>query len=192
MNIQEYKYDFELSSKRKIFLLLHQVLPNIDVINLIYQMKDDSEDEEVRLYHGLCPRNVKTIGTWIPKDINGNFKILKLNETMLLNASILTLIMDKGFICSFHYNASDYHQIEINEMDNGNWFAVAPNINENPPLHRKIKVMNILYDSIPLLVDELYKRIHTTYLDYLNNDYNGFLRIAIDQNDVIYYPRIFG
>ena len=41
MNIPEYNYDFELSSKRKIFLWLHQVLPNIDVINLIYQMKDD-------------------------------------------------------------------------------------------------------------------------------------------------------
>ena len=31
-----YKYDFELSSKRKTLLWLYQVLPNIDIIKYIY------------------------------------------------------------------------------------------------------------------------------------------------------------
>ena len=190
MNVLSYKYDFELSSKKKIFLWLYQVLPNIDVIKDIYELKEDLELEDVKAYHGLCPRNVKTIGSWIPTKINDNYKIMKLGEDMLLNALLMKLIMDKGFICSFNYYNDDYQQIELDEIENGNWFSVVPNINENPPLHRKIKLLNIMYDSVPVVIDELYKRIHKIYLDYKNNEYNGILRIAIDQNDVLYFPRL--
>ena len=191
MNIPEYKYDFELSSKRKIFLWLHQVLPNIDVLKLIYQMKGDLEDEDNRLYHGLCPRNVKTIGSWVPTTINDNYKISKLNETMLLNALIIKMIVDKGFICNFNYNASDYTSVELSEIDHGNWYSVVPNIDDDPRLRIKIKLMNILYDTVPLLAGDMYNRLGNIYRGYLNNDYNGFVRMAIDQNDMIYIPQIY-
>jgi len=191
MNTPSYKYDFVLSSKGQTFLWLHQVIPNIDVIKLIYQMKDDLEDEDNRSYHGLCPRNVKTVGIWIPSHINDNYMISTLNERMLLNVLVMKFIMDKGFICSFHYNASDCTWQCGREIEYGNWYAVVPNINKNPPLHRKIKLMNILYDSVPLLTIDVYKRLEKIYEDYMNNEYNGVLRIAIDQNDMIYVPQIY-
>ena len=37
LNFLSYKYDFDLSSKRKIFLWLYQVIPNIDIIKDIYE-----------------------------------------------------------------------------------------------------------------------------------------------------------
>ena len=93
MDIPEYKYDFDLSSKQKFFLYMYQKIPNIDIITHIYKLKEELEDEEVKIYHGLCPRNVKTIGSWIPKDISHNFKSIKLGEIMLMNALIIKLII---------------------------------------------------------------------------------------------------
>ena len=41
----EYKYDFELSSKRRTCLWLYQILPNIDIIKEIYRLKEQLELE---------------------------------------------------------------------------------------------------------------------------------------------------
>ena len=69
--------------------------------------------------------------------------------------------MEPGFICTFHFNDKDYDQAELNEINNCNWVAVVPNINYNPTL--KIKIMNIVYDSIFLLTSVLYNKL----LDYI-------------------------
>ena len=49
---------------------MYQVLPNIDVIKHIYQFKEDLELDEIQMYHGLCPKTVKTTGIWIPRHIS--------------------------------------------------------------------------------------------------------------------------
>ena len=189
--MNSYKYDFELTSKRTIFLWLYQVLPNIDILKDIYQRKEQLEVDEVRMYHGMCPRNVMTEGVWIPAEINDNFKIMKLREDMAMNVLLMKLIMDKGFICSFHYEEANYTYIELSEIDHGNWFSVIPNVDDNPSLHRKIKVINILYDSIPLLVSDVYERLDKLYMSYQNNEYSGICRVGIDQRDMLYIPQIY-
>ena len=47
----EYKYDFELSSKGKIFLYLYQIIPNLDIIKYIYEMKDKIEELQNKLIY---------------------------------------------------------------------------------------------------------------------------------------------
>ena len=78
----EYKYDFELSSKRRTCLWLYQILPNIDIIKEIYRLKEQVELEENQIYHGLCPRNVVTTGTWIPPHISDSRNIQYLQLTL--------------------------------------------------------------------------------------------------------------
>lgn len=181
MDIPEYKYDFDLSSKKKFFLYMYQKIPNIDIIIHIYKLKEELEDEDIRVDYGLLPPII---------EINDS----KLQETfnpMKLNTMLIKLIIDKGFICSFTYCKDDYHVIEINEINNGNWFSVISNINTNPPLKLKLKLMNILYDEVPLLVTDIYDKLNKIYLNYLNNDYNGYFRLGIDQNNKIYIPLLY-
>ena len=110
---------------------------------------------------------------------------------MLMNALIIKLIIDRGFICSFTYCKDDYHVIEINEIENGNWFSVISNINTNPPLKLKLKLMNILYDEVPLLVTDIYDKLNKIYMNYLNNDHNDYFRLGIDQNNKVYLPLLY-
>jgi len=177
-----YKYDFELSSKQKTFLWLYQVLPNVDVINEIYKLKDELEDEDVRIQHGLLSPTVIIINDNNIQDI---FNPQKLN-TMLIK-----LIVDEGFMCSFFYNEFNYTTIELEEINVGNWFSVVRNINLHPPLKDKLKIVNILYNSIPLLITDVYDKLYKIYLYYLNNDNNGYFRLGIDQNDKIYFPLLY-
>ena len=80
--VPEYKYDYELSSKRKTFLWLYQVLPSIDIIKYIYEIKENLEREDNMAYHGFCPRNVKIMGVWPPQEINDSWKIMNLKDVM--------------------------------------------------------------------------------------------------------------
>ena len=42
---------------------------HIDMIKRIYKLKEEMEHEDTLSYYGLCPRNVKIMGVWLPKKL---------------------------------------------------------------------------------------------------------------------------
>lgn len=178
-----YKYDFELSSKRKTFLWLYQVIPNIDIIKYIYLLKEHSELEDTRMYYGVCPSYIT-----VPR-MKHTWKEFVFSDRMKLTSLFMKLIMEPGFICTFHFNDKDYDQVELNEINNCNWVAVVPNINYNPTLQEKIKIMNVVYDSIFLLTSELYNKLLGLHY-WFKHTYgqHNIFRIGYDQQGGLYIP----
>ena len=184
MNTLIYKYDFELSSKRKIFLWLYQIIPNIDIIKYIYQLKEELDLYENQLYHGLCPKNIMTTGKWIPIGCNQS---LTIPNKMKNNVMLMKFIMKSGFICSFIFNANKYSNLDIEEICYGNWFSVIPNINLNPSIKGKIKCINKIFEMEPYLQEDILIRLNKVYQYYPNNT---ICRIGFDQNYNYYIPNI--
>jgi len=164
--VPSYKYDYELSSKQRIFLYLYQVIPIIDLLKDIYTLKEESEVEDNQIYHGMCPRYIKTTGAWIPRCINNSFKIYQLKENLLLSAKFMKYIMEPGFICELSINREDYLDIELEEIDFGNWISVAHNVNTEPSYLSRIHAMNQLYDEVPLPIVYLVERLEEIYSQY--------------------------
>jgi len=183
-----YKYDFELSSKRRTFLWLYQVLPNIDLIKEIYKLKENSELEDIKSYHGLCPRYIKSSCSWKPRYINDHFKIMNLREQMNANTLFMKLIMDDGFICEFEMNDSIYDRDQLKLIREGGWSFIIPDINYKPSLRRKIQCMNLMMDKLPSLSITNYVSIKRLYTIYINNDTNYHSLLGIDQKNRIYVP----
>mgnify|MGYP000011617854 FL=1 len=183
-----YKYDFELSSKRKIFLWLYQVLPNIDIIKYIYQLKEVSELDYNQIYHGLCPKHVTTCGKWIPVNINNNYKIMTIENKMKINAILMKIIMKPGFIGSFTYKEEDYCNIELNEIDFGNWFSVVPNINFKPLLKDKINCIETILKEEPYVSEDICIKLNHLCDLFSNNE---IMRIGFDQYGNYYLPSIY-
>ena len=188
--MMSYKYDFELPSKRRTFLWLYQVLPNIDLIKEIYKLKEDSELEEIQSYHGLCPRHIKTEGTWIPPKINNNFKITSIRDVMKLNVLSMKLIQEEGLISIFVMDIEDYTEEELEEINYGNWISVVPNVNLCPTLQTRINVINLIYSSILCLVEDLFINLTRLYHLYKNAHGINVYGIGCDQNNNLYMPFI--
>jgi len=180
-----YKYDFELSSKRKFFLWLYQILPNIDIIKDIYQLKEESELEDNQIYHGLCPKHVTTCGKWIPVNINPGYKIMTIEHKMKLNAILMKVIMAPGFICCFNYLKEEYDEVELNEIDFGNWVSVVPNINVKPLLKDKLKCIETIFKEEPCTIEDICNKLHHLCISYTNNE---IVRIGFDQYGNYYLP----
>ena len=183
-----YKYDFELSSKRRIFLWLYQVLPNIDLIKEIYKLKEDSELDDIKHYHGLCPRYIKTSCPWKPRQINDHSSIMNLREQMNPTTLFMKLIVDDGFICEFELNESLYDEGQLNLIIDGGWPSIITNINYKPSIKRRIQCMNLLMYKIPLLPLTNYVWIKRLYKMYINNDTTYHSLLGIDQKNRIYAP----
>lgn len=189
----EYKYDFELSSKGRIFLYLYQVIPNLDIIKYIYEMKDNMEYDDILTYYGLCPINVKISGHWIPKHINDGWKIMNLKDIMKMNALFLKIIMKRGLICKFIL--SDDCNPEL--INNGFWeFCVNldDDINYNPSLKDKINCINSILSDTYYLQEDICKKLNNIYEYYdkfNDDDFNYLVRIGIDQYNNWYIPTIF-
>ena len=177
-----YKYDFDLSSKRKTFLWLYQVLPNIDLIKDIYKLKVESELEQARIDNGLLPAEIIAHGSFLVSTMNQQHKV------MLLNALHIKLIQEDGFICTFFMNEDHYTDYELEEINNGNWISVVPNINRNPTIKTKIKIMNLIYVSILCLVEDLYIRLNNLHNAYMNTKDHNIFRIGYDQRGALYIP----
>jgi len=186
--MMSYKYDFELSSKRRTFLWLYQVLPSIDLIRIIYKLKEECELEDVRGYHGLCPSYIRIDGSWIPKQINARLGIFNLRGQMNLNTLFMKLIMNNGFICEFKMIDSDYDINQLSMIQNGEWYILVSSINEQPSLRRRIQCINLLADRTPLLSFTEYASIKRVFELYINNDGVYRKRLGIDQLDRIYIP----
>ena len=177
-----YKYDFDLSSKRKTFLWLYQVLPNVDVINEIYKLKVESELDQARVDRGLLPAEIMVNGSLLASTIDHQHKV------MLLNALHIKLIQEDGFICTFFMEEDHYTDYELEEINNGNWISVVPNINKKPTIKTKIKIMNLIYESILCLVEDLYIRLNNLHNGYMNTYGHNIFRIGYDQRGVLYIP----
>lgn len=189
----EYKYDFELSSKRRTCLWLYQILPNIDIIKEIYRLKEQLELEENQIYHGLCPRNVITMGTWIPPHISDSRNIQYLQHRLSKSAELMKYIVEDGFICEFIMNKEDYTVGQIEQIEIGNWITIIPDlfINEKPSYRQRIKVMNYIHEETPPSLFYFFKKIDRIFKLFKHTYGINIYRIGIDQNKEIYIPHIY-
>jgi hypothetical protein len=185
----EYKYNYELSTKRQIFLWLYQVLPNIDVIKHIYQFKEDLELDEIRMYHGLCPKNVITTGVWIPLHITGMRGVKDIYNRLEKSIEYMKYIAEEGFICEFYMSNNHSNEV-MNQIYNGHWITLVPDVNEKPSYRKRIKVINHIYNYTPISLFYFYKRIERIYQLYKCTHGINIYRLGIDQNDEIYIPNI--
>ena len=182
--IPSYKYDYDLSSKQKIFLYLYQVLPNIDVLKYVYNYKDESELEDTQLYHGMCPRNIQTVGSWIPKEINDGWKISNAKFKLKTSVRLMKYILEPGFICELIINRGEYTTHELDEIDHGNWISVVPNINMVPSLQSRIRVMNKIHDEIPLYFFFL-ENLERIFTQYQRTHGLNIYRLGINDDDLL-------
>jgi len=189
----EYKYDFELSSKRRTCLWLYQILPNIDIIKEIYRLKEQLELEENQIYHGLCPRNVITMGAWIPPHISDSRNIQYLQHRLSKSAELMKYIVEDGFICEFIMNKEDYTVGQIEQIEIGNWITIIPDlfINEKPSYRQRIKVMNYIHEETPPSLFYFFKKIDRIFKLFKHTYGINIYRIGIDQNKEIYIPHIY-
>jgi len=157
------------------------VLPNIDLIKEIYTLKEELELDDTKIYYGLCPIYVHPV-PWTVEHADHHHKLI------LMNAIVIKLIQEDGFICTFTIDVNDYTNEELNEINLGNWISVIPNINYNPSLKTKIRIMNLIYYSILCFVEDLYIRLNNLHTIYINNEDVNIFRIGYDQNGALYIP----
>jgi hypothetical protein len=201
----DYQYDFELSSKQKIFLWLYQILPNIDMIKKIYDMKLEMEHEEVLSYYGLCPRNVKISGVWPPEDINDSWKIMTLKDIMKVNALFMKLIVSDGLICGFNLPKPMTDQ-DRELIVHGFWEFCATAVDYEPCLKDKVLCINKVINEAMYFLPDICKKLETISGLYdertkvlddgllTENQMEiqpDFIRIGIDNNKNWHIPVIY-
>ena len=155
-----YKYDFELSTKQKTHLWLYQVLPNIDMIKKIYKLKQDMELEDTLSYYGVCPRNVKIMGVWPPREFDESWKIMNLQDVMKVNALLTKLIVSDGLICGFELPKPMTDQDRL-LLVNGFWEFCANVVDYKPNLKDKIDCMNKIMNEAPYFLPDICKKLET-------------------------------
>lgn len=200
-----YKYDFELSSKQKIFLWLYQILPNLDMIKKIYDMKLEMEHEEVLSYYGLCPRNIKISGVWPPEDINDSWKIMTLKDIMKVNALFMKLIVSDGLICGFDLPKPMTEQ-DRELIVHGFWEFCATAVDYEPCLKDKVLCINKVINEAMYFLPDICKKLETISELYdertkvlddgvlTENQMEiqpDFIRIGIDNNKNWHIPVIY-
>ena len=89
---------YELSSKQKIFLYLYSVIPNLDTISYIYQLKLNQETIENIGFSSSCPRYFTGCRHWYPYDLSSSWKIMFLTTVKDINIQLLQMIMNPYFI----------------------------------------------------------------------------------------------
>ena len=97
-------FEYELSTKAKIYLLLYHFLKDFDMINYIYQLKLSIEHEENVSWHYRCPRNVPYMSNWRPYHLNINYKIAVFKQSKMYNEMFIKMVVDKHFF---------YHKYKI-------------------------------------------------------------------------------
>lgn len=102
MNMDGFQY--ELSTKAKIYLLLYHFLKDFDMIHYVYQLKLSMENEDNVSWYFLCPRNIPYRTNWKPYNININYKIAVLKQSKIYNEMFIKMVVDKHFF---------YHKYKI-------------------------------------------------------------------------------
>ena len=198
-------YDFELSSKQKIFLWLYQILPNIDMIKKIYTMKLQMEHEDILSYYSLCPKNIKIMGVWPPETINDSWKIMNLRDIMKMNSLFMKLIVSNGLICGFDLPKPMTDQ-DRELIVHGFWEFCATVVDYEPCLKDKVMCINKIVDEAMYFLPDICKKLET-----IGNLYDertqvlddgfitehqmeiqpDFIRIGIDNNKNWHIPVIY-
>jgi hypothetical protein len=101
-------FEYELTTKSKIFLLLYYFLKDFDMINYIYQLKIKLENEENMSWYYLCPRNIPVRVNWSPYHININYKISVIKQYKMYNGMFIKMVVDKHFF---------YHKYKILSLE---------------------------------------------------------------------------
>jgi len=181
-------YEYALTSKQQIFLWLYQVLPNLDIIKYIYEMKCSIERDETLYYYGLIPNitflqepNYSYIMT-IPLDNSWSKKVLN-------NASLyMKIVTTPGLICKFT-TPKVLTGLEEELMNNGFWEFYALEIDEEPTMKEKIDCINKILEEAPYFLDDIYDKLKHLVTVYESNMYKllneeqelDFIRIGIDE-----------
>lgn len=192
------EYEYALTSKQQIFLWLYQMIPNLDIIKYIYEMKCSLENEETMYYYGVMPHitflqedNYSYIMT-VPLDNSWSKKVLN-------NASLyMKLVTTPGLICNF--TAPEFLSgLEEELMNNGFWEFYALEIDEEPTMKEKIDCINKILDEAPYFLDDIYGKLKHLVTVYESNMYKllnhgeelDFIRIGIDEKGGWHIPSIY-
>ena len=197
MNIMS-GYEYALTSKQQLFLWLYQLLPNLDIIKYIYDMKCSLENDETLYYYGLIPNvtflqesNFSYIMT-IPLDNSWSKKVLN-------NSSLyMKLVTTPGLICKFTA-PTVLTRSEEELMNNGFWEFYALEIDEEPTMKEKIDCINKILEEAPYFLDDVYGKLKHLVTVYESNMYKllnedqelDFIRIGIDEKGCWHIPSIY-
>lgn len=180
-----YKYNFELSSKRKIFLWLYQVLPVIDIIKYIYQLKEDLELEDILSYYGVLPNNIIIVGR-TPSHIDDYYRIQTLKDIMKMNRLFMNIIGSNGLICSFTMTTPvSYKDKQL--LMHGFWEYCATFTSYKPSLQQKIMCINKIIEDSPYLLEDICYKLSKILILYKKKNN---IRIGFD-SEHWYIPCIY-
>lgn len=192
------EYEYSLTSKQQLFLWLYQLLPNLDIIKYIYEMKCSIENDETLYYYGLIPNitflqesNFSYIMT-IPLDNSWSKKVLN-------NSSLyMKLVTTPGLICKFT-SPKVLSRSEEELMNNGFWEFYALEIDEEPTMKEKIDCINKILEDAPYFLDDIYDKLKHLVTVYESNMFKlvnedqelDFIRIGIDEKGGWHIPSIY-
>lgn len=191
-------YEYALTNKQQIFLWLHQLIPNLDIIKYIYEIKCSLENSETLYYYDIIPHitflqesNFSYIMT-IPVNDSWSRKVLN-------NASLyMKLVTTPGLICKF-ITPKVLSGLEEELMNNGFWEFYALEIDEEPTMKEKIDCINKILEEGQYFLDDIYgklKHLVTVYeskmYKLVNKDQElDFIRIGIDEKGGWHIPSIY-
>jgi hypothetical protein len=182
-------FEYELTNKRRTLLWLYQVVPNIDIIKYIYELKSSLELADTLYYYGIIPHI-----TIIPES-NYLYKINNIWQTKILNTSALymQMVTTPGLICNFTQAVTLTSQ-EEELLNNGFWDFYATEIDESPTLKDKINCINKILEEAPYFTEDIYyklKNIYEIFNSFNDLDAIDFVRIGIDVKGDWHIPSIY-
>lgn len=196
-----YLYDFELSTKRKTILWLYQVIPNLDILQYIYKLKEQAEYEDTLSYYGVCPNNVIGVCDWNHNDnLSNSWTVINTRDIMKINALLIQLIVTPELICSFELPTPMTNQ-DRELIVNGFWEFVATTVNYTPRLSDKLECINKIINESPYFLADICSKLHTllkmyksanfTELNHLLDNTPDFVRIGVDNHKNWHIPTIY-
>ena len=91
-------FEYDLTNRSKIFLLLYFVMKDFDMIDYVYKLKLKREHEDNVYWHYLCPKNVPGKINWLPLKINGQHKIYIIEKAQKYNFLFIEMIVNGTFM----------------------------------------------------------------------------------------------
>lgn len=93
--------EYGLTQKQEIYLLLYQVIPTIDIIDLIYQYKRQLEDQDNNYYYRYKYKDIfipRSISCTIERNIKCKIKYHEESYELYKNRAYIKMIGCNGFI----------------------------------------------------------------------------------------------
>jgi len=119
-------FEYDLTNKAKIYLLLYFFMKDFDMIDYVYKLKLNVEHEDNISWHYLCPRNVFGKMNWHPLNINNQHKIYMIEEVYKYNLLFMKMIVNRSFM----YNKMDTITLKKKIKAMNHILKSCPNISE--------------------------------------------------------------